>query len=543
MLERKIALVSPQSRRSIVPIRQPAKHWSFWLPGWHDDGHHGTTRASCAHQKLNMPPAHDDRDLEDSDVEDYAARPRGHSAHSAHSPGGSGVARARGHSTHSTSSGIGSVLDAASDGAGRRRAASSSSLASMSRTRGRGQSHGHRHRDKKEKGRARTGTGSGRGKKSVDSSGGGRRRSETEGALEQLGSRLRSQSVSKGREAWRSLRSESVEQLESLKVESASMGRRTFKDARRLYREVVEEDARRQLAGTVKRLVSTSTERRLLGLFLAGCGLLVLERRRYVGGLMRRESAGPPLTCEHNYAVSAHVSEFWNTVSSASFLPVAVLGPSLLDMSVLRMEPNLLVLFAGALLAAAASALHHATRSAGAQALDEAALGLQLVFLILLARPLHKWEPSLREHLTSPYFFVGTTVGVAVLALFHPAVVHAGGLAWLPVGALTLADEYREASRRARRQLAPLLAVGAAAAAAAAAAWAADRFACQQAKRALRFDAQLHAWSHVFTALAYAAAIGVVVVLRADAQGAVLKVAPARASASPFGLPRLYVAD
>jgi hypothetical protein len=79
--------------------------------------------------------------------------------------------------------------------------------------------------------------------------------------------------------------------------------------------------------------------------FLLGCALAAYERR---GDLLRsfKPLSSPIDWCEDNYAVSEHVAEWWNSLSSLALILVALVAPRFFDRKIYAHEPGAYMLWA-----------------------------------------------------------------------------------------------------------------------------------------------------------------------------------------------------
>jgi hypothetical protein len=79
-------------------------------------------------------------------------------------------------------------------------------------------------------------------------------------------------------------------------------------------------------------------------LVLLGCALAAYERR---GDLLRsfKPLSSPIDWCEENYAVSVHVAEWWNSLSSLALILVALVAPRFFDRKIYAHEPGAYLLW------------------------------------------------------------------------------------------------------------------------------------------------------------------------------------------------------
>ena len=87
------------------------------------------------------------------------------------------------------------------------------------------------------------------------------------------------------------------------------------------------------------------TENAATALFLLGCALAAYARR---AELLRSFTplSSPVDWCEENYAVSVHVAEWWNTLSSLVLILVALVAPRFFDGQIYAHEPGAYMLWA-----------------------------------------------------------------------------------------------------------------------------------------------------------------------------------------------------
>ncbi len=254
--------------------------------------------------------------------------------------------------------------------------------------------------------------------------------------------------------------------------------------------------------------------------------------------LARRDHASAAIDwCEANYAVTPHVAEFYNTLSSLSFCAAG--ASMLLAARALRARLPAALLLAGPLvtLLGLFSAAFHATLALPWQRADEVAENLSLVALLHGARA----APAPR---LLALHAVAATLGILFVHAFLFTEAHlvatAGALA-RALGARAAAAARKDSAANWVRGLSDALAtrlgVAGAAAVGGAAAWLVDRAACSRLA-GLPFNPQLHAVWHLagalalheaFSAAALAAAGGRGVALRTFAGGALSRVEPAAA--------------
>jgi alkaline ceramidase len=209
--------------------------------------------------------------------------------------------------------------------------------------------------------------------------------------------------------------------------------------------------------------------------------------------------------CEDNYATTPLVAEFWNTISSLSFVVAGCAVPffftnegmSLRDAKgkMVQYEPNFIIIWLFIIMVGVGSTLFHATLSVAGQVLDELPICLLVGTATLMATPRHQWTPRHREQFFSRKFFLCMTPSLTVMCVLYPMLSHVVCLLAVPmtvVGFLRLYFQMPPAVRPTKTiqvTLALLLT--------AISCWVADRVYCSELQTLLGFNPQLHGWWHV----------------------------------------------
>jgi alkaline ceramidase len=209
--------------------------------------------------------------------------------------------------------------------------------------------------------------------------------------------------------------------------------------------------------------------------------------------------------CEDNYATTPLVAEFWNSVSSLSFVVAGCAVPfffttegmSVKDAKgkIVQYEPNFVIIWLFIILVGIGSTLFHATLSVAGQVLDELPICLLVVTATLMATPRNKWTPHCRERFFSRKFFFCMTPSLTVICVLYPSLSHVVCLLAVPatvVGFLRLYFQMPVAVRPTKTiQLTLVLLLSAIAC------WVADRVYCSELQALLGFNPQLHSWWHI----------------------------------------------
>ena len=205
--------------------------------------------------------------------------------------------------------------------------------------------------------------------------------------------------------------------------------------------------------------------------------------------------------CEQDHAVSPHVAEFYNSLSSLAFV-VAGLSMWLTARS-LRLPAALLAAGPLTVLTGLASAAFHATLTLEGQRVDELFETLSLVAL------LHGAQASARALVHA----AAAAAGVLFVSAFLFTEVHLIAVA-VATGAQLAGLAQRLPSVAARVRAA------AGAGLAGAACWLADRLLCSFLSDSLPLNPQLHAWWHVLGAVCLHEALACLGAAHAIAGGA-----------------------
>ena len=205
--------------------------------------------------------------------------------------------------------------------------------------------------------------------------------------------------------------------------------------------------------------------------------------------------------CEEDHAVTPHVAEFYNALSSLAFV---VAGVSMYMTSLrLRLPPALLAAGPLTVLTGLASAAFHATLTLEGQRVDELFETLSLVAL------LHGAQASARALVHA----AAAAAGVLFVSAFLFTEVHLISVAVATGAQLAgLAQRLPSVSARVR--------AAAGAGLAGAACWLADRLLCSFLSDALPINPQLHAWWHVLGAVCLHEALACLGAAHAIASGA-----------------------
>ncbi|MES1912563.1 MAG: hypothetical protein MHM6MM_004818 [Cercozoa sp. M6MM] len=220
--------------------------------------------------------------------------------------------------------------------------------------------------------------------------------------------------------------------------------------------------------------------------------------------------------CEEDYAVTALLAEFWNTLSS---LPMVLMGISLCTAAA-RSKPNeRRFLFAGASLAVvgAGSTLFHATLRRWAQAADELPMlyACAILFYLLMDMP-HETQPRLLRFSRTSLAVFSSVYAVGMTALY----------AWFPenysvfligyslllnsVTFLSAANLYFRWKELEHTRVRKLFVTSMIAYFSGAALWITDRHFCEVVQ-----PLQLHAWWHIAAGVGTFLWINFAVALRA----------------------------
>ena len=139
--------------------------------------------------------------------------------------------------------------------------------------------------------------------------------------------------------------------------------------------------------------------------------------------------------CEHNYAHTPHIAEFWNTGSGLVLcFPIAPMAAWLFRRMQLRVEPRLCILWALMCAAGLGSAYFHATLSLAGQILDEMSVIWLIMYgaITVIGGESKGWLGTIYRLAYNWWFLLCYTSGTLVLAWLMPAASHAVCLAHLP---------------------------------------------------------------------------------------------------------------
>lgn len=104
--------------------------------------------------------------------------------------------------------------------------------------------------------------------------------------------------------------------------------------------------------------------------------------------------------CEENYVHSAHIAEFFNTISSFAMFFGAIFGRHVYNKPrYVSFEPTLWILWMLFASIGIGSVIFHGTLSVAGQVLDELPIVLMTITSLILLIPKRKWRPSYRATL------------------------------------------------------------------------------------------------------------------------------------------------
>lgn len=246
--------------------------------------------------------------------------------------------------------------------------------------------------------------------------------------------------------------------------------------------------------------------------------------------------------CEENYAVSAHVAEFWN--SSTGFLLCVPIAPVAWFTTLRRFQARVdekarfvLILMC---LAGVGSAWFHAQLSFAGQIFDELSVMWLILYSSLLvvgdgAAGLLGWFN--RVAFNGIFLTCYVTLSCA-LAWLAPVISHVVCVLHLPFLVSVFVTTYRKHRAAVDTHCQVMFVVGICLIVAAALCWLLDRFFCQQITANLPFYPQLHAWWHVLAYLSVWCGVCVGTYLRCLTDGHTAAI-----SVTAVGLPVMKLID
>mmetsp|Transcript_8204 Transcript_8204/g.15223 ORF Transcript_8204/g.15223 Transcript_8204/m.15223 type:complete len:286 (-) Transcript_8204:248-1105(-) len=208
--------------------------------------------------------------------------------------------------------------------------------------------------------------------------------------------------------------------------------------------------------------------------------------------------------CEENYVLTSFVAEFWNTLSNAAIVGLALYG--LRQSTRYRLESQFVMCYFALLCVGIGSTLFHATLLYPAQMLDELPM-IWATSVFLYAIPSQQFREKHRILLIVFVISYSLVITVAYTinksAIFHET-AYGAGVVLLVYQAIMALKRYP----RAERELSGVLKLGSMAFGGAYVLWNIDNVFCSYIRRARKTAgwpvehlSQLHAWWHVGTGI------------------------------------------